>query len=58
MISMTEPDRNEESFQPNKGTKLATFADRCIESKILIHLHSLKKTCKDVSLYDPIGTDK
>ncbi|MEF2964999.1 RNA polymerase sporulation sigma factor SigK [Paenibacillus sp. M1] len=47
-----------ESFRPNKGTKLATFAARCIENEILMHLRSLKKTRKDVSLHDPIGTDK
>src|SRR5919109_841612 len=47
-----------ESFSPNKGTKLATFAARCIENEILMHLRSLKKTRKDVSLHDPIGTDK
>ncbi|UOF88873.1 RNA polymerase sporulation sigma factor SigK [Fodinisporobacter ferrooxydans] len=47
-----------ESFQSNKGTKLATYAARCIENEILMHLRSLKKTRKDVSLHDPIGTDK
>ena len=47
-----------ESFQPDKGTKLATFAARCIENEILMHLRSLKKPRKDVSLHDPIGTDK
>ncbi|MEW9698336.1 RNA polymerase sporulation sigma factor SigK [Paenibacillus sp. SI8] len=47
-----------ESFQSNKGTKFATFAARCIENEILMHLRSLKKTKKDVSLDDPIGTDK
>lgn len=47
-----------ESFKPNKGTKLATFSARCIENEILMHLRSLKKTRKDVSLQDPIGTDK
>ena len=47
-----------ESFRPNKGTKLATFAARCIENEILMHLRSLKKIRKDVSLHDPIGTDK
>ncbi|MCY9663435.1 RNA polymerase subunit sigma-70, partial [Paenibacillus alginolyticus] len=41
-----------------KGTKLATFAARCIENEILMHLRSLKKIRKDVSLHDPIGTDK
>ncbi len=47
-----------ESFSPDKGTKLATFAARCIENEILMHLRSQKKTKKDVSLHDPIGTDK
>ncbi len=47
-----------ESFSPDKGTKLATFAARCIENEILMHLRSKKKSSKDVSLQDPIGTDK
>ncbi|GAB7386475.1 RNA polymerase sporulation sigma factor SigK [Bacillaceae bacterium] len=47
-----------ESYQQNKGTKLATYAARCIENEILMHLRSLKKTKKDVSLHDPIGMDK
>ena len=32
-----------ESFSPNKGTKLATFAARCIENEILMHLRSLEE---------------
>src|SRR5690606_19658882 len=47
-----------ENYSPDKGTKLATFASRCVENEILMHLRSLKKTRKDVSLHDPIGTDK
>lgn len=47
-----------ESYSSDKGTKLATYAARCIENEILMHLRSLKKTKKDVSLHDPIGTDK
>ncbi len=47
-----------ESYSPNKGTKLATYAARCIENEILMHLRSIKKTKKDVSLQDPIGQDK
>ncbi|OEF96303.1 RNA polymerase sporulation sigma factor SigK [Desulfuribacillus alkaliarsenatis] len=46
------------SYQMNKGTKLATYAARCIENEILMHLRSTKKTKKDVSLHDPIGHDK
>src|SRR5699024_2124258 len=47
-----------ESYSPEKGTKLATYAARCIENEILMHLRSLKKVRKDISLYDPIGSDK
>jgi len=47
-----------ESYQTNKGTKLATYAARCIENEILMYLRSTKKTRRDVSLHDIIGTDK
>ncbi|HZG83992.1 RNA polymerase sporulation sigma factor SigK [Paenibacillus sp.] len=47
-----------ESYSEGKGTKLATYAARCIENEILMHLRSLKKQKNDVSLHDPIGTDK
>ncbi len=47
-----------ESYSQSKGTKLATYAARCIENEILMHLRALKKTKKDISLHDPIGQDK
>lgn len=47
-----------ESFSSGKGTKLATYAARCIENEILMHLRAIKKTKKDISLQDPIGQDK
>ncbi|WP_170007751.1 RNA polymerase sporulation sigma factor SigK [Bacillus fonticola] len=47
-----------ESYSEGKGTKLATYAARCVENEILMHLRALKKTKKDVSLHDPIGQDK
>jgi len=47
-----------ESFSAEKGTKLATYAARCIENEILMHLRALKKVSKDVSMHDPIGQDK
>jgi RNA polymerase sporulation-specific sigma factor len=47
-----------ESYSQGKGTKLATYAARCIENEILMHLRALKKTKKDISLHDPIGQDK
>lgn len=46
------------SYTPDKKTRLATYAARCIENEILMHLRSQKKVQKDVSLFEPIGTDK
>ena len=46
------------SYTPNKKTRLATYAARCIENEILMHLRTQKKVQKDVSLYEPIGMDK
>ncbi|GAA4074036.1 RNA polymerase sporulation sigma factor SigK [Amphibacillus indicireducens] len=47
-----------ESFSPDRGTKLATYAARCIENEILMFLRSTKKSKNDISLQDPIGQDK
>lgn len=47
-----------ESFKTGKGTKLATYAARCIENEILMFLRTLKKSSKDVSLHSPIGQDQ
>ncbi|MFI3171590.1 MAG: RNA polymerase sporulation sigma factor SigK [Eubacteriales bacterium] len=46
------------TFNPDKGNRLATYAARCIENEILMLLRSKKKTSKDISLYEPIGTDR
>lgn len=46
-----------ESFKEGRGTKLATYAARCIENEILMHLRALKKVSKDISLQNPIGQD-
>lgn len=46
------------TFNPQKGTRLATYAARCIENEILMHLRFIKKIRSEVSLYDPIGLDK
>jgi RNA polymerase sporulation-specific sigma factor len=47
-----------DTFNDGKGTKLATYAARCIENEILMHLRSNKKRRNEVSLQDPIGFDK
>ena len=46
------------TFNPEKNIKLATYASRCIENEILMHLRARKKTSREVSLYEPIGTDR
>lgn len=46
------------TFQENHGSKLATYAARCIENELLMHFRSRKKCSREVSLYEPIGTDK
>ncbi len=46
------------SFKPDKGIRLATYAARCIDNEILMYFRSLKKTSQDVSINDPIETDK
>lgn len=47
-----------DSFDPDKGVRLATYCARCIENEVLMHLRSKKKTNREVSLYDPIGMDR
>ena len=47
-----------DSFDSSKGVRLATYAARCIENEILMLIRNNKKTKGEVSLEDPIGTDK
>ena len=46
------------TFNTNKGVRLATYAARCIENEILMHLRSIKKLNAEVYLNEPIGKDK
>ena len=46
------------TFQPEKGTRLATYAARCIENEILMHFRGQKKSATDVSLSDYSETGK
>lgn len=46
------------TFDGTKGSKLATYAARCIDNELLMMLRARRKTARDVSLYEPIGTDK
>jgi len=47
-----------DSFDCSKGTRLATYAARCIENEILMLIRNNKKTKGEVYLQDPIGVDK
>ena len=47
-----------DSFDGSKGTRLATYAARCIENEILMLIRNNKKTKGEVYLQDPIGIDK
>lgn len=47
-----------DSFDINKGTRLATYAARCIENEILMLIRNNKKTKGEIYLQDPIGIDK
>ncbi len=46
-----------DTFDAGKG-KLATYACRCIDNELLMMLRARKKIAREVSLYEPIGTDK
>jgi RNA polymerase sporulation-specific sigma factor len=47
-----------DTYDPSKGTRLATYAARCVENEILMFLRAAKRTRGEVSLYDPIGVDR
>lgn len=46
------------TFNADKGNRLAAYASKCIENEVLMYLRSKKKSNKEVSLYEPIGTDR
>lgn len=47
-----------ETYNIEKGTRLATYASKCIENEILMNIRTNKKNKAQVSLQDPIGMDK
>ena len=46
------------TFNVDRGSRLATYAAKCVENEILMLLRAHKKYSKEVSLYEPIGVDK
>ena len=47
-----------DSYNFESNVRLATYASRCIENEILMHLRNIKKYKDTISLYTPIGEDK
>lgn len=47
-----------DTFDPRKGIRLSSYASRCVENEILMFFRSGKKSAQDVSLNEPIDTDK
>jgi len=46
------------TYKEEYGSRLATYAVRCIDNELLMYFRSKKKTSREMSLYEPIGTDK
>ena len=46
------------TFDLSRASKLSTYAARCIDNELLMMLRARKKRSREVSLYDPIGTDR
>ena len=45
------------TYRPDKGVRLATYASRCIENEVLMHFRGSRKSAGDLSLSDSIDTD-
>ena len=45
------------TFDVDKGTRLATYAARCVENEILMYFRAQKKSAQDISVNEPIDTD-
>lgn len=46
------------TFDRKKGIRLSSYAARCIENEILMFFRNNKKTAQDISMNEPIDTDK
>ncbi len=46
------------TYDTDKGSKLVTYASRCIENELLMRLRQERKEAWEISLYEPIGTDR
>ena len=46
------------TFDQEKGSRLATYAAKCIDNELLMMFRARKKITREISLYEPLGTDK
>jgi len=46
------------TFDSSKGIRLSSYAARCIENEVLMFFRSSKKSAQDISMNEPIDTDK
>ena len=46
------------TYNDTRGSRLATYAARCIDNELLMYLRTKRKTSRVGSLYEPVGTDK
>lgn len=46
------------TFDMEKSCRLATYAAKCIDNELLMMLRNEKRKSREVSIYEPIGTDK
>ena len=46
------------TYSSKRSTRLGTYAAKCIENEILMSIRSAKKNRGEVSLNEPLGTDK
>lgn len=46
------------TYNAKKGSRLVTYASRCIENELLMRLRHERKESREISLYEPIGTDR
>ena len=46
------------TFHPEKGSRLSTYAARCIDNELLMYFRARRKQSKEISIYEPVGTDK
>ncbi len=45
------------TFQPEKNIKLATYASRCIENEILMHIRKTSAQKREISIDEPLNVD-